>query len=298
MEPLIIHEQPPLKSPVLIAAYGGWPDAQEGATGALRFLIRKLSAKKFAEIDPEEFYIFTRVRPATSVNERGERILRWPTNEFFYAPSEGVRQDLLLFVGVEPHLRWRAFTGAVLSLAERCQVRMILFLGSLLDAIPHTREPRVSGLANTPELRKALEKLGVLGSTYQGPAGAPTALMEACTNCNLTAASLWVHAPQYIQAAPNPRISIVLLKKLSSFLGLQVPTGELGAAGTAFEAEVEKAVGADAELIAYVKKLEEQYDQATEAVRSQEELPSPEAVVQDLEEFLRQQQKGNRETGP
>lgn len=47
----------------MLVAFSGWPAAAEAATRALRYLVRNLGATKFAEIDPEEFYDFTVVRP-------------------------------------------------------------------------------------------------------------------------------------------------------------------------------------------------------------------------------------------
>ena len=76
MDGLIVHEMPEDNFPIMIVAFAGWPDAAESATRALKYLVRKLPAKKFAEIDPEEFYDFTVVRPHTRVNRRGERIIR------------------------------------------------------------------------------------------------------------------------------------------------------------------------------------------------------------------------------
>ena len=67
MDGLIIHETPQPKLPTMIVAFAGWPDAAESATRAARYLVRKLPAKKFAEIDPEDFYEFTTVRPQTGL---------------------------------------------------------------------------------------------------------------------------------------------------------------------------------------------------------------------------------------
>ena len=62
---LTIHAQPEgLRRPVLIMAWSGWNDAAEAATTAARYVATSLSAEKFAEIDPEEFYHFGLTRPS------------------------------------------------------------------------------------------------------------------------------------------------------------------------------------------------------------------------------------------
>jgi hypothetical protein len=47
----------------MVVAFGGWVDAGEAATSALRSLVRQLAATPLATIDPEEFVDFTTIRP-------------------------------------------------------------------------------------------------------------------------------------------------------------------------------------------------------------------------------------------
>ena len=54
-EHLTIHETPPNNLDRLLIAYAGWPDAAESATNTIKYLLRKLGARKFAEVDPESF---------------------------------------------------------------------------------------------------------------------------------------------------------------------------------------------------------------------------------------------------
>ena len=45
MDGLTVHEEPGNSFPTMIVAFAGWPDASESATTAVRFMVRKLSAK-------------------------------------------------------------------------------------------------------------------------------------------------------------------------------------------------------------------------------------------------------------
>ena len=58
-EPLAFESRPSLRSPVLLLAFSGWSDAGASATTAVRYLVDQLLAKKFASIDPEDFYDFS-----------------------------------------------------------------------------------------------------------------------------------------------------------------------------------------------------------------------------------------------
>src|SRR5205823_6947089 len=181
---LNIPSVPGLRSPALVTAFQGWPDAGEVASGALRYLVRNLGATRFAEIGPEEFYIFTEVRPHSIQVRPGQRTLRWPSNDFYYWNNPGAGPDLLLFLGREPNLRWNAYTSAVIDLAERCGVSLLVTLGGTYDAVSHHGEPTVSGIGSTPRLRHTLEAMGVSFSQYQGPSSVQTALLDAARRRN------------------------------------------------------------------------------------------------------------------
>ena len=58
------------KLPTMVVAFAGWPDAAEAATRAVRYMVRKLTDTKIAEIDPEEYYDFTVNRPQTRINRK------------------------------------------------------------------------------------------------------------------------------------------------------------------------------------------------------------------------------------
>ena len=73
MSYLTILHKPKIKLDSLIIAFGGWADAGDSATTAIKFLQRRLQAQKFAEMDPEEFYDFTQTRPYTTRRRDGRR---------------------------------------------------------------------------------------------------------------------------------------------------------------------------------------------------------------------------------
>ena len=72
-------------------------------------------------------------------------------------------------------------------------------------------------------------------------------------------------------------------------MDLNLPLEDLDQNGQAFETEVTRAVAGNIEASAYVKRLERQYDENAGAQQdSSNELPSPKAVVEEVERFLRQ----------
>ena len=288
MDHLIEHETPNLALPTMVVAFAGWPDAAQAATRAIRYLVRHLPATKFAEIDPEEFYDFTVTRPRTIINRRGRRVIRWPRNSFYYhRDAEDESRNLLLFVGTEPNLRWRAYSNIVTDVATRAGVRLVISLGALLDAVPHTREPRVTGRASSRTLTNKVKWLGIENSGYQGPTGIHTAFTDACNKLDLEHASIWGHSPHYVEKSTNPRVSLALLQKLRSLIDFDVNLEELRHAGEKFEDEVSKAIEKRDDVSRYVARLERRYD-ATHAPED-DEMPEPGDMVRELERFLRSQ---------
>jgi hypothetical protein len=85
---------------------------------------------------------------------------------------------------------------------------------------------------------------------------------------------------------PNPKVSYSLLQRLGLLLDVDLDLTDLRQAITDFEEEMEKVVARNRELRIYVRKLEEQY---VEPSSLQEDIPNPEDLVQDLEEFLRRE---------
>ena len=287
MEHLIIHETPDKKLKHMVVVFSGWADAGEGATSAIKFLQRKLKSKKFAEIDPEEFYDFSQTRPYTSRTRDGKRRIHWPANEFSYLTDPRADSGAMVFVGVEPNLKWRTFAKTVATVAKDHGVESVVHIGALLDAVPHTRPVKLSGTASESSLSEFLEGQGIRSSNYQGPTGISSAVMAACIEAGLEYTSIWGHTSHYLQAAPNHRVGSTLLEILLKLLNLPLDLAELKSAASVFNLEVEKAVAKDDQIASYVTKLEGQYDEAVAAI----EIPDPAELVRDLEKFLRGEQR-------
>jgi proteasome assembly chaperone (PAC2) family protein len=283
IDDLIVHEQSHQKLPTMIVAFSGWPDASDSATGAVRYLIDGLRATKFAEIDPEEFFDFTSVRPETLINDEGERVIRWPANEFYYYTDDDPSRNLLLFVGTEPNLKWRAFSKLMVGIAEQSGVELVVSLGALFDAVHHTRDPLVTGRASSPELKQKVQCLGVRNSEYQGPTGIHTAFMDACNKSGFSQASIWGHSPHYVNTSPNPKVTYALLERLKSLCYFDVPMAELQESAEGYVFEVNEVIAKKSDVKAYVKKLEQRYDVAS---LGSEEMPSGEAMIAEIEKYL------------
>jgi proteasome assembly chaperone (PAC2) family protein len=255
MNALSIERIPELNDPVLIVAFAGWNDAGSAATHATQFLIKRLQAQRFATIDPEEFYNFSEVRPHVRLRDGLYREIRWPANEFFASNAASLKRDMVLGLGIEPNLRWKAYSAACLDVAKQCGVGLVITLGALLADVAYSKPVRVVGFSSDPDIATQLQ---LTPSRYEGPTGIVGVLNDACRQAGLTSISFWANVPHYISAAPNPKAALALVSRLESFLHIALDTTELVTGAAEFDAQVTKAIAENPNLAAYVKRLEEQ----------------------------------------
>jgi predicted ATP-grasp superfamily ATP-dependent carboligase len=276
------EERPGLSRPSLVCAFAGWNDGGEAATTAAAYMRDRWTASRFASVDPEEFFDFQVNRPTVALIEGATRKVDWPANDFFHASLP--ERDVIVFVGIEPNVRWRTFCGAIVDTAKDLGVEMLLTLGAFLADVPHTRAAPTTATSPDPSL---LERLGSVPSRYEGPTGITGVLHDAAARAGLPSVSLWAAVPHYLPSGPNPRAALALVEKASVALDVEVPTDTLVRAAESWEAQVSSMIEENPDLAAYVRRLEETADEREELI----EMPSGEALAAELERFLREQRR-------
>ena len=292
MQPLQWEHRPDgLRAPAVVCAFKGWNDAADAASSAATFVGTALGARRFATIDPEEFYDYQSTRPRIKMIEGQTREIVWPAVELYEARIPRAPRDLIIVTGSEPSFRWRTFAKLTIELVEALGAQLVVTLGSLLADVPHTRPIAVTGLASDPAL---IARLGLTSSSYEGPTGIVGVLHAACQEAGLPSASLWAAVPHYIAATPNPKAALALVRKLEGLVGIAVDASELESAAGDYERQVNIAVQSDPDVQAFVERLEQAASEETEADPGQ--LPSGETIARDLQRFLRQ--RGDEQAGP
>ena len=299
MDNVEFDREPPPDLTTMVIAFGGWIDAGRAATGALRHLVSDLPAERVARIDPEEFFVFTLERPEVRLRADGGRDIHWPKSEFFaWSPGDG-RSGLLLFCGPEPHQRWRAYTKALLDMAERCGVRRIVSLGALLAGAPHTRPVRVTARCTDAASRSLLEAWGIYRPpTYEGPTGISSVVLEAAEQRGIEHVGFMGQAPHYLQDSENPAAIQALVTYVARLLDLTPDMSHFAEAIEEFRTQCDRAVARDRATREHVKQLEQQYDAEGGEERqplSGEEL-DPDKLMREVQDFLRKQREGGAGT--
>jgi hypothetical protein len=268
---------PSLRRPLVVLAFRGLFDAGNAATSAVEWLAQREGAQLLARIDPEGFFDFQQQRPLVQISDDGAREIVWPWNDFVGIASSGAR-DLVVCGGYEPHLRWRTFASYVVEVVRRCDAEMVVTLGAMVGLVPHTRPLPVTGSAANPALA---QRLGLGSPSYEGPTGVVGTLHDLLDHANVPVVSLRVAVPHYVPAPPNPKATSALLQRFEQVTG--IPTGfrELDAEAREWQDQVSVVAADDPQVVGYVRRLEEQYDE-------EEPLPTGDDLAAELEAYLRE----------
>jgi len=253
-----------LQNPRMVLGLSGWMDGGDVSTGTIRVLIGKLGARRIAEIDPRGFYIYNfpgamevtaLFRPHCRIRKGVIRELAFPENVFFAAEE----QDLILFTGKEPNLRWAEYGDCVFGLCRRFGVRSITFTGSVAGLVPHTRDPQFFCSVSDAQMKPRFESYGVKFSDYEGPASIVTYLTARAKDEGIEMVSLVATVPAYVQGT-NPKCVAVVTRRIAGILGVHLDLDDLQATADEFERRLTEVVQEQPELAENITKLAQDYD--------------------------------------
>jgi hypothetical protein len=279
-----------LTSPVAIAGFEGWNDAGEAASGVVNHLGIAWQATPIGAIDPEDFYDFQVNRPVIEIEGGHTQRLIWPTTRISLArahpadesvPPTGLVRDVVLVHGIEPNMRWRAFSEELVQGLESLGVELIILLGALLADAPHTRPVPVSVGASNAKLAAQAAVGGSSRADYKGPTGIVGVLQHTCAGAGIPTISLWAQVPHYVAQPPSPKATLALLRGVEDILDAPLPLADLPEEARAWERGVDELAQQDSEVADYVRTLEEAKDAM--------DLPeaSGDAIAREFERYFR-----------
>ncbi|SEC55935.1 PAC2 family (plasmid) [Tsukamurella tyrosinosolvens] len=280
---------PKLDRPVLIAAFEGWNDAGDAASGAVEHLELTWDAQLITEVDSDDFYDFQVNRPIIKQVDGVTRAVEWPSTTLSVCRPPKADRDVVLLRGTEPNFRWRAFCDQLLSIFTELHIDSVVILGSLLADTPHTRPVPVTGAGYDAESAK---RFGLEQNRYEGPTGITGVLQDACVRAGFPAVSFWAAVPHYVSQPPNPKATVALLQRVEQVLDLAVPLNDLPTRAEAWEASVTEMTEDDEDVADYVRGLEERGDAEAKDV---EQHIDADAIAEEFEKYLRRRDPG---TGP
>jgi proteasome assembly chaperone (PAC2) family protein len=282
---------PTLTNPVVVAAFEGWNDAGDAATGAVEHLELVWDAEQLTEIGPDDYYDFQVNRPTVSLVDGVTRRISWPTTRFSVCRPPGAEFDVVLIRGIEPNMRWREFCAELIAVLNEIGVQHVVTLGALLSDTPHTRATQVSGTAYDAE---SAARYGLENSRYEGPTGIVGVLQDACVGIGIPAISFWAGVPHYVSQPPNPKATLALLHSVEEVLDIPVPLAELPQQADEWQKLVDEMAAEDDEVTEYIRNLEERDD---EIDRTELKATSGDAIAREFERYLRRRDRGHGGSG-
>lgn len=312
MEYIKYHSEPELRDPVILAAFGGWNDAADSATTAIKFLIDRWKPTKLAEIDIEDFFVFTETRPTIKYVDGIQRAIVWPSCQFLWHQMPDLSHDIILYLGAEPQLKWKTFSKCFLDVCKKFHASEIVLLGALLADVPHSISVPISGTSSNIDMKERLKEMDIHSSRYEGPTGMIGVLQDGFRRAAIPAASIWAAAPHYLAATPNIKVTSALLTYLNTFMSFELDLSDIQSDAIRFEEQITTLVARDPEASEYVRKLEEQITGSANSEDDEDEdsifnpdktvgtgpLPSAESLIRGVEELLRKQRENDEFNKP
>ncbi|MEY2955183.1 MAG: hypothetical protein RL530_784, partial [Actinomycetota bacterium] len=254
------------------------------ATQSLKMIAEQIEADSVQAIDPEEYAEFHYARPQVYFDEAGNRQIRWPATELLAPSAEAIAArpeiaNLLILLGIEPALRWRAFVAEILEIIEDRDIQAVVFVGSMIADVPHTRPIKVMTFSQHEDVRHQFD---VEKSDYEGPVGILTVLSQSLEEMNLPTVNLWAQVPAYVHQSPSPKVTLALLTEIERMLGIGFDHGTLAEEAFAWERGIDEIAEGDEEMTGYIEQLEKARDELQESEGSGDLLAS------EFEKFLRQ----------
>jgi predicted ATP-grasp superfamily ATP-dependent carboligase len=188
---------PECNDPYVLAVLRPWIDVNNVGTLVLKELQGRFGTTELGRLaKPGNFYDFTRYRPTIHL-EGGIRDMSIPNTTIHYARREG-ENDLLLLRLLEPHSHAEYYISSVMKLLKTFKAKRYILLGSMYDAIPHTRPLLVSGYGMGEGAVRDVKKAGALPITYHGPSTIANLITKKAAESGIDAVVFIVSLPQYV----------------------------------------------------------------------------------------------------
>jgi hypothetical protein len=200
--------------------------------------------------------------------------VEWPSVAVYHRSLP--ERDLLVMVGSEPDFKWKAFAEATADLMERFGANLIITIGAIPAAVPHTYPPPVMMTASSDELVGSDDV--ALDDDLDVPGAAVNVVADAAVRRGMGTIGYWAQIPHYVNEEYHAG-SLALLQRIALRLDLELDLSEIVAARNEQADKINEAIADRPESRAHVEKLE----MLTEEGR----LASGDEIAAQIEDFLR-----------
>ena len=249
-----IKELPKLKNPLLIAGFDGWGNALNISKGMVNYLIRRMKAKHFADLDPDTFYRYDDQRPQVSIVGGILKSFRSPGGSFYAAQTDAGQSDLVILKADEPNLRWFQLADQLFLICQKLGIRTVITLGSMYDNVLHT-DRIVSGVASTEDMVSRLMESDINPIDYQGPSAIHTIIHSEGSKRGFECISLWSHCPYYLQGTTHFGLLSHMGRLIAELANFQIDTPDLEAKWRKLKEQINRLIDGNSELQSLISSL-------------------------------------------
>lgn len=272
--------------PVLVTCLDGFLDAGNAAALAIAQATADDPGRVVASFEVDEFFDYRARRPPLTFHEDHYTDYEAPRLVVrLHRDQQGT--PYLSLTGPEPDIRWEAFARGVRAVVEALGVRLVVSMGAVPMAVPHSRPVQVTNHATSQRL---LIEENVWRGEIRVPSSATSLTEVRLGEWGFDACGFVAHIPHYVAQYNYPDAAVALLERVGLVTGLQWRVDELSEAGEVRRAEIATQVEDSEEVRQVVTGLEQQYDAFhsghEDLLAAEGELPSGEELGAQFEQFL------------
>ena len=278
-----------LSDPIMLASFVRRNGFNTTAVTSLSRFAKFHDAEVIATIAPEDFYDFSVTPPVVS-SEDGKRLIEWPKNEILLIQSDNFTRDILVMTGVEPHLKWPTFSDVLHNFIEQQSIRDLLVIRTWPGAVPHTRPVLIRLTTKYKELAQALD-LPDIDNDYSGPVDIGGVLSSLQMNAGGHTGGLTAVVPNYLGVVPNPLVVLALVEIFDRLAGTKTTLSEFESAADDLKTRADQEMASSEEFRRALEEMEASYEEVinnfTGRINTDDDLPSSDDILRDVEKFLR-----------
>lgn len=249
MEGIIINKKPVLKNPYLICA---WPGMGEVAFKAAQYLVDKLKAEEFAQIDAQDFFYPT----GSSVQQGILSLPELPYSKFYYWKNPVTKRGgkpknfegkfggndlIILLSNAQPDLaRAEEYSERIIHIARSFKVKTIVSFASMPQPVDHTQQPNIWFSATSAALAQDLQKHDFRILSEGQISGMNGLFLGIAKKAGFDGFCLLSEIPLYTIQIENPKASFAVLDAFRRILNIQLDFTDLFAQIHAMEEEINR----------------------------------------------------------
>ena len=181
----------------------------------------------------------------------------------------------MVIVGNDPDHQWHAFSEAVADLMARFGIDLIVTIGAVPAAVPHTYPPPVMMTASSDELVGSDDV--ALGDDLDVPGAAVNAVADAAVRRGFGTIGFWAQIPHYVNEEYHAGM-LALVQRLAVRLDLDIDMAQLVTDSKDQASQIDELIASRPENEAHVQKLE--------MLAEEGRLTSGDELAAEIERFL------------